>query len=216
MRLIFATYNPGKMDEVCKLGQSFGVDVVSLADVGVELNTEETGNTFEENARLKLEAAQVALVNNQTDWIAAEDSGLMIDALKGEPGVKTRRWIGRDMTDAEIMTTILERMKDVPPTQRTAHLKTVVALGKVGQNPLMFEGDLSGIMLLAPDKDSQPVEGLPDAQLFFISELSKTYSQYLASPLPPTPGGFLSQRARAFEKVFRYLNDLQSVTGQFE
>jgi XTP/dITP diphosphohydrolase len=213
MRLVFATYNPGKMDEVRTLGQKYGVDVVSLTDVGVQVRFDETGSTFEENARLKLSQAQAALVNER-DWVAADDSGIMIDALGGEPGVKTRRWIGREMTDAEIEATILERLQGVPPARRTSHLKTVVAMGKAGQKPLIFEGDLSGMMLIAPDKDTASIEGFPDARLFFISEIAKTYGQYVSNP--GAVPDFQSHRARAFAKAFRYLNDLQSVTGQFE
>jgi len=214
MRLIFATYNPGKMDEVRNLGQKYGIDVVSLTDVGAQVTFQETGDTFEANARAKLAQAQAALVSNAQDWVAAEDSGLMIDALNGEPGVKTRRWIGREMTDEEIEAMILERLNGVPPAERTSHLKTVVAMGKAGQNPLIFEGDLSGMSLIAPDKDTAPIEGFPDARLFFISEIAKTYGQYVSNP-QSTPD-FHSHRAQAFIKAFRYLNDLASVTGQFE
>src|SRR5690606_27579114 len=101
---------------------------------------EETGETFQDNAVQKLSQAQAALINNTVDWIAADDSGLMIDALGGEPGVKTRRWLGHEMTDEEIKQTALDKLQGIPPAERTAHLVTVVAMGKVGQNPLIFEG----------------------------------------------------------------------------
>lgn len=213
MRLIFATYNPGKMDEVRNFGQKFGIDVVSLADVGAEVKFEETGTTFEENARLKLEQAQAALVNNTTDWIAADDSGLMIDALNGEPGVKTRRWIGREMTDQEIVDYTLLRMKDVSPERRTAHFKTVVALGKAMAQPLIFEGELEGSILLMPDTSVAAQEGFPFRQIFFVPEAGVTMGAL--ESLPPDKQ-ILTHRQRAFEHVFKYLNDLQSVTGQFE
>lgn len=213
MRLIFATYNPGKMDEVRQLGEQFGIDVVSLTDVGAQADFAETGTTFEENAKLKLAQAQAAMPANAEDWVAADDSGVMIDALNGEPGVKTRRWIGREMTDQEIIDYTLERMKPVPNAERSAHFKSVVAMGKAGQQPLTFEGDLDGSVLLTPDKDTQPQEGFPFRQIFFVPEANLTMGQLEAAPPEKR---VLTHRQRAFAKAFRYLNDLASVTGQFE
>lgn len=215
MRLIFATYNAGKLEEIQNLGRHYNIDVVGLESVGAHLSTEETGETFEANARLKLEQAQAALVHNTDDWIAADDSGLMIDALGGEPGVKTRRWAGHEMTDSEIEQTVMTKLAQVPPAERTAHLVTVVALGKVGQNPLTFEGKIDGLILLEPDKDTQAIAGLPLARLFYISDLMKTYGQYTVMS-PDERRGFLSQRGQAFDKVFKYMNELSAISGQFE
>jgi XTP/dITP diphosphohydrolase len=213
MRLIFATYNPGKMDEVRALGQKYGVDVVSMTDAGAEVHFEETGDTFEANARSKLRQAQAALVSNSDDWVAADDSGITIDALGGEPGVKTRRWIGREMTDQEIIDYTLERMAVIPNAQRTARFVSVVAMGKAGQNPLTFEGSLDGSILLLPDIDTTPKEGFPFRQIFFVPEAGLTMGQLETAPPEKQ---VLTFRQRAFTKAFRYLNDLQSVTGQFE
>lgn len=194
------------------MGSKYGVDVVSLTDVGVEVHFEETGDTFEQNARAKLTQAQAALVNNADDWVAADDSGVMIDALGGEPGVKTRRWTGREMTDAEIVDYTLQQMQTIPNAQRTARFKSVVAMGKPGQNTLVFEGDLEGSILLTPDKDTPTQEGFPFRQIFFVPEANATMGQLDAV----ANKSVLTHRQQAFTKVFRYLNDLQSVTGQFE
>jgi XTP/dITP diphosphohydrolase len=211
MRLIFATYNPGKMDEVRRLGQKFGIDVVSLTDVGAQVSFAETGDNFEANARLKLEQAQTVLTNNTEDWMVADDSGIMIDALSGEPGVHTRRWNGKEMTDQEIIDYALSQMANVPNAQRTARFKCMVALAKSGQQPLIFEGDLDGSILLTTDKDTPAQEGFPFGQIFFVPEANATMGQ-----LETTGSSILTHRQRAFSKVFNYLNDLQSVTGQFE
>lgn len=215
MRLIFATYNEAKLSQVQKLGQHMGIIVIGPRDTGVHFDMEETGQTFQDNAVQKLSQAQAALINNTEDWIAGDDSGLMIDALGGEPGVKTRRWAGHEMTDEELKNMILEKLAGVPPAERTAHLVTVVALGKVGQNPLIFEGRISGSILLEPDKDSPVVEGFPLSQLFYIPDIMKTYGQYLQAK-PEERGDFLSQRDQAFTRAFKYINELSGVTGQFE
>jgi XTP/dITP diphosphohydrolase len=215
MRLIYATYNPGKMDEVKSLGAKYSIDVVSLKEVGVEINVEETGLTFAQNAQQKLKAAQAALSHNQTDWIVADDSGIMIDALGGEPGVNSRRWIGREMTDEEIISYTLQRLGSTPPAQRTAHFKCVLAVAKVNQNPLMFEAELEGSILIAKDESVLPQPGLPYRQLFFVSDLAKTLGA-IDSLSAEQLGDFKTHRQRAFEKVFHYINDLQSLSGQFE
>lgn len=215
MRLILASYNQAKYEQVHALGSHHGVDVLSLNDLGIHIDMQETGETFQDNAVQKLSQAQAALINNTEDWIAGDDSGLMIDALNGEPGIKTRRWNGQEMTDEEIKAMVLEKLSGVPPAERTAHLVTVVALGKVGQNPLVFEGRLSGSILLQPDEDSPEIEGFPLARLFYIPDIMKTYGQYLNTPKTEL-GDFLGQRDQAFLKAFNYMNELSATTGQFE
>ncbi|HEX9679379.1 MAG TPA: non-canonical purine NTP pyrophosphatase [Candidatus Saccharimonadales bacterium] len=214
MRLIFATYSPGKLSEIKRLGQVSSIDVVGLSDVGVDVKFQETGDTYEANARQKFDQAAAALAHNQIDWLAADDSGFEIDALGGQPGVNSQRWVGQEMTDQEITDYTLKQLASVPPPQRTARLRTVVALGKTGQQPLIFEGSLDGSILNVPDKDSPLVEGFPLGQLFFISGAMLTYSQYLQKAQVNGPE-FLSQRALAFKKVFNYINDLQSLSGDF-
>lgn len=215
MRLIFATYNQAKFEQVKNLGLHHNINVVDLNGVGVHVAMEETGDTFEANAEQKLAQAQAALSNNTEDWIAADDSGLMIDALGGEPGVNTRRWAGHEMTDEELKQMILEKLHGVPPAERTAHLVTVVAIGKVNQNPLTFKGELSGSILLESDKDSPEVDGNPLSQIFYIPDIMKTYGQYLQTPKEEL-AGFLSNRDQAFTKAFKYINELSGLTGQFE
>lgn len=215
MRVIFATHNPGKVEEAKKLGQQYNIDVVSLADVGVDLYVQETGSTFEENARLKLAHAQAALANNTVDWIVADDSGLMIDALGGEPGVKSRRWAGHDMTDEELINYTLQKLGSTPPPERTASFKCVIAAGKVGKNPLIFEDILEGSILITIDNSVTPQPGFPYRQLFFVPELARTLGA--VDTMSPTEiGSFKNHRQKAFERLFRYINDVQSVTGQFE
>jgi XTP/dITP diphosphohydrolase len=120
MRILVATKNQGKAREIAEfLGKDF--EVVSLKDLPGAPDVEEAGNTFEENALLKAKA--------YFDWSGipsvADDAGLEIDFLNGEPGVKSRRWLGYEMTDQEMIDTALGKLKGVPTEKRTAHLVAV-------------------------------------------------------------------------------------------
>src|SRR3989338_5660668 len=126
MKLLIATKNPGKAREIkAFLGRSadWRIELVSLLDLFDAPDIEETGKTLEENAVLKARA--------YFEWsgtpCVADDAGLEIDFLNGEPGVKSRRWLGYEMKDQEMINTALDKLKGVPIEERTAHLKTVGA-----------------------------------------------------------------------------------------
>ncbi|MDX1766053.1 MAG: non-canonical purine NTP pyrophosphatase, partial [Candidatus Saccharimonadales bacterium] len=124
-KLIFATNNPGKLEEISKFGAQHNIEVIGLTDAGISgLNPKETGATFKENADIKLRAT-LERVSEISVWVAADDSGIMIDALNGEPGVRSRRWNGTNMTDQEIVDYTLERLRGVPYEQRGAKFKSV-------------------------------------------------------------------------------------------
>ena len=117
--LLFATRNPFKKELFVPVFRSHGIHCVTLADVGLTSDVDEVGSTAEENALLKARAF------HSPDWplVFADDAGLEIDALGGEPGLKARRWNGRfpDHVDDETwMAYLLQRMEGVPPEQRTA------------------------------------------------------------------------------------------------
>src|SRR3989344_660147 len=109
MRLLIATKNPSKAREIKEfLGDDF--ELISLADLKDAPNVRETGKTFEKNAILKAKA--------YFEWsgipTVADDAGLEIDYLGGEPGVKSRRWLGYEMTDQEMIDTASEELRGVP------------------------------------------------------------------------------------------------------
>ncbi len=165
--LLYATNNPGKVIEISKLLNFNEIRVVCPKDLGIELDVPETGNTLEENATLKVEGFRKVV---DEMLILADDTGLEIDALDGEPGIHVRRWRDGEirMTDQEIIDYCLERMKDVPKELRGAQFRTVLALGQPNGTIETFEGILRGVILEKP-ADIR-VEGFPFESLFFVTE----------------------------------------------
>lgn len=121
-KLVFASSNKGKIKEMKQLLEPLGIKVLTLADIGFAAGIEETGKTFEENARIKARAVR------EFSGLAAvsDDSGICIDALAGEPGVHSARWLGED-TPYEIKNrTVIEKLIGVPAEGRGAHYECCV------------------------------------------------------------------------------------------
>ena len=127
-RLLIATTNPAKLAEYRLILRdvAIGLDLVSLADVGISETPEETGSTFTANALLKarfyFQHARIATL--------ADDGGLEIDALGGEPGVRSHRWLnsGREDSDAALVAEVIRRMQGIEAARRTARIRATLAL----------------------------------------------------------------------------------------
>jgi XTP/dITP diphosphohydrolase len=127
-RLLIATTNPAKLAEYRMILRDVGIELqlVSLAELGILDAPEETGATFAENALIKarfyFERARIATL--------ADDGGLEIDALGGEPGVRSHRWLnsGADDSDEALVGEVIRRMKEVEPARRTARIRATLAL----------------------------------------------------------------------------------------
>ncbi len=126
-RLLIATGNPGKMREYADLLRDIPFKLVSLRDLGITHEVEETGETFEENAWLK--ASEYALISGLLTL--ADDSGLEVDALSGEPGVHSARYGGDSCTnDQDRVRLLLKNMRDVPWEERGARFRCVIAIAE--------------------------------------------------------------------------------------
>lgn len=143
MRIWCATGNAGKLREFRLTGELLGVDVEALPDLRSILAPEETGTTFEENARLK--AAYYSRFAPSNGLLFADDSGLVVDALGGEPGVYSARYAGKHATDEANNRLVLERLGD--NTNRTARFVCVIALAKGGEVVKTFRGEVEGELL---------------------------------------------------------------------
>ena len=145
-RLLVATLNPGKVREISAALTPTGIEVCGLDTLGDCPEIEETGKTFEENARLKAEG-----YSHRTDLpVLADDSGLEIDALGGAPGVLSARYGGPGLDDEARNRKLLQELEGVEPARRTARFRCVLALGQKGRMLATFEGVIEGRLLDKP------------------------------------------------------------------
>ena len=120
--IVLATNNQNKVREISEKLHEFDINVISQSEAGCDIDVEETGTTFEENAILKAEAIYKVLGKP----VIADDSGLEIDALNGEPGVYSKRYAGPNATDDNRIDKILDLLKDVEESKRTARFKCTI------------------------------------------------------------------------------------------
>jgi XTP/dITP diphosphohydrolase len=168
-RLLVATANPGKLREFAAALEPAGIDVVGLEALEDREPVEETGRTFEENARLKAEA-----YSSRTDLpVVADDSGLEVDALDGAPGVLSARYGGADLTDPERCSVLLRALAALPNEPRTARFRCVLALARGGRTLAAFEGTAEGRILEAPRGEN----GFGYDPVFFHEEAGRTFAE---------------------------------------
>ena len=195
--VVIATHNPGKLQEMRDLLARYGIATEAAGDLGLA-EPQETGKTFADNARIKAVAA--ARASGKVSF--ADDSGLVIDALDGEPGIHSARWAGpdKDFRAAmnRIQTLLIERGAKAPE-QRRAHFVAALCLAWPDGHVEDFEGRVDGIAVWPPRGD----KGFGYDPLFRPDGFDRTFGQMSAEEkhgLPPQGQG-LSHRARAFLKL---------------
>ncbi len=186
--LLIATHNKGKSGEFRELLRDIPFKLVTLTDVGVNLVAEETGQTYAENARLKatVYAAESGLLT------LADDSGLEVDALGGEPGLKSARYAGLNASDADRVKLLLSRLDGLPRKERTACFKCVIAIATPAGEVALSEGECQGIITTEP----RGTNGFGYDPIFLFPDWGKTMAE-----LPPDLKGQISHRARAARHV---------------
>ena len=170
MKFVLATQNQKKLREMSDILSSFGVEVVSPKSLGIDLEVEETGTTFAENAMLKAKAICAA-----ADLPAiADDSGLCVDALAGAPGVYSARYGGEGLDDVGRYRLLLENLRG--QTTRTAHFACAIACAFPNGDTLTAEGKVEGTIAFAPMGEG----GFGYDPIFFYPPLRKTFGQLTA------------------------------------
>ena len=203
--IIYATTNPGKFSEVQKLFAGYRITIHSATDYNVNIDVEETGTTLEANAILKAESYRDAIQENAI--VLGDDTGLEIDALGGEPGIKVRRWKGYKMTDDEIIDYCLLRLKDVAKVDRTAQFRTVIAVAQKGQPTQTFAGVLPGMIVTHPHTYREA--GLPFQPLFYATEYSQMlYQIHSLSTAEKLTKNIVTHRERAIIASLTYLSKM--------
>ncbi len=187
-RLLIATGNRKKLEELRALLQGVPFDIVSPADIGLRQDTAETGDTFEENARLKA----VSLAKQSGLLTLADDSGLEIEALDGQPGVMSARYAGENASDSRRIEYLLSKLAGVPPEKRGARFRCVVAVATPGGKVELCSGECKGYIALQPKGRN----GFGYDPVFFIPELGCTMAE-----LPPAKKHQISHRGQAIRKA---------------
>jgi len=193
--LVIATGNRGKFKEIAELLQGMDVDIVPLDRVGPVEVPPESGDSFQENARLKAVAVSAALGR----WVLADDSGLEVDALGGAPGVVSARFGGSGKTDAERCDLLLDKLIGISSERRTARFRCVVALAEPGGRVHFTEGTCEGRITSAP----RGVHGFGYDPVFEIPALGKTLAE-----VAPEIKNRLSHRSQAVAKMRAILQPL--------
>lgn len=188
IEILFATSNAGKAKEVQTMFSDLDVDVKTLREEGIDVAIEENGQTFAENALIKAKA-----IAGMTDKIVlADDSGLVVDYLNGEPGIYSARYMGEDTSYDIKNARILERMEGVPDDQRTARFVCAMAAIMPGGEVICTEGIMEGLI----GYEMKGTNGFGYDPIFYLPEYGMTSSE-----ISPEKKNEISHRGKALRKM---------------
>ncbi len=196
-RLVIATHNPGKLTEMRDLLAPYGIDAVSAGELGLP-EPEETGLTFHDNAQIKARAAAEAAKLPAF----ADDSGVVVDALDGAPGIYSARWAGPNKNFRLAMETIENKLKErgaTTPERRRAHFVSALCVAWPDGHMEDFEAQVDGVLIWPPRGE----QGFGYDPMFLPDGHDRTFGEMASEEkhgLPPRGKG-LSHRARAFLKL---------------
>ena len=195
-RLIVATNNPGKINEIQKYFAYLPIEVYSLKDLEEVPEIVEDGTTFAENARKK---AEVVATYYPHDIIMADDSGLEVDILEGKPGVFSARYAGENASDTANNVKLLEQLKGLPSFRKTARFCCAIAIKAPGQETTIVEGCCSGLIA----EETRGEGGFGYDPLFIVEAYDKTFAE-----MSLEVKNEISHRSKALTKAARVLEKL--------
>lgn len=196
IKIIFATANKNKIKEIKEIINTPEIDIVSMEEEGIKIEIEETGMTYEENAFIKARAIAQLRPN---EIIMAEDSGLEIDYLNGEPGLYSARYMGHDTPYEKKNKEILELLKGVERSKRTAqYVCSVVAI-------LPDKKELSAMGILKGEigEEEKGVNGFGYDPIFFLPQKGRYMSE-----LTDDEKNMISHRGKALRAMINKLKDI--------
>jgi XTP/dITP diphosphohydrolase len=194
-KIIIATQNRGKAKDFEALFGPLGYEVLTLHDVAEDMDVEETGSTFEENALLKA----TALANHLQTIVIADDSGLEIDALDGRPGIYSARYAGEAKSDEANMEKVLKELETVKESDRTARFVCAIAVASPSSKPFTVRGTCEGI--IATERKGE--NGFGYDPIFYVPAENKMMAELTAEQK-----GAISHRGNALKKLAANLDDL--------
>ena len=196
--VLIASKNSGKIAEFKQMLSPLGIEVVSLLDFLDAPDVEETGETFQQNAKLKAEA-----ITKRYGCIAiADDSGLVVDKLEGRPGVYSARYAGEDKDDQKNIEKVLEELSGIPMPERTAHFVCVLAISSPERPTYFVEGECHGLIATNPSG----TEGFGYDPIFYVPGKGKTFAE-----LSSNEKNTISHRARALQKLKKKFSELVNI-----
>lgn len=191
--VILASNNKNKLKEIKTKLNPYGIEVVSQKEAGFDIDVEETGTTFSENAILKAEA----IYKMANKPVISDDSGLEIDALNGEPGIYSARYAGENATDADKINKVLNLMKDVTDeNKRTARFKCAICYIDNNGEKHIFEQSCEGVIATETHGDN----GFGYDPIFMVGE--KSFAE-----LSSDEKNLISHRGKAVKELVEYLKN---------
>ncbi|MDD7795740.1 XTP/dITP diphosphatase [Clostridium sp. 'White wine YQ'] len=193
-KLVLATNNKNKVKEIKEILSAFNLNIVTLKDLNIDVDVEENGTSFDENALIKASAiADILISKGYDDFIVlSDDSGLEVDYLDGEPGIFSARYAGNHGDDEANNIKLLDKLKNVPKEKRKAKFRCSIAIiNNLGENKVV-QGEVQGIILNEPLGSS----GFGYDPLFYYEPFNKTFAQ-----LSPEEKNKVSHRAKALIKL---------------
>lgn len=199
MKLVLASNNAHKLEELRAILSTLGMEVVPQKEMNIHIEPEENGTTFEENSYIKaktiMEACGLPTI--------ADDSGLMVDALDGAPGVYSARFGGESCkTDRDRLHYLLKQLADTPEEQRTAKFVTVITMLTPDGKKIVARGECHGRILFAPQGEN----GFGYDPVFYSPEAGCTFAQ-----LPAEEKNRISHRARALAAFSAQVREEQTL-----
>ena len=175
MKLLLATNNAHKAQEIREILASDFSEILTMREAGIELEVEENGTTFRENALKKAEET-LAYAGERFDAVLADDSGLCADALDGAPGVYSARFSGEAHNDAANNSKLVSLMQSVPEDKRTARFCCCIALARRNMDPIVVQGEVEGTILL----ESRGENGFGYDPFFYYAPFQKSFAELSA------------------------------------
>lgn len=192
-KVVFATKNKGKIKEIqAVLGDSY--NVVAMEEAGIDTEIEETGSTFEENAAIKAET----IMKLCGEIVLADDSGLEIDYLNGEPGIHSARYMGHDTSYDIKNQNLIDRLDGVEDDKRTARFVCAAAAAVPGKKTIVVRGTMEGIIA----RKAEGKNGFGYDPIFYLPEYKMTSAQ-----LSPEEKNRISHRGKALRELKKRLEE---------
>ena len=199
IRFIYGTGNKGKIEQVKSFFHAMKIDVeiLSLKEIGFEEEIEENGTTFEENSKIKAEAIKKYCDEKQiNEIIVADDTGLCVDSLNGEPGIHSARYAGDHAPQEVVLKKLLENMKEVPEEKRTARFVCVLTAIKPNGEEIVVKGTTEGKIASKPG----PMGKLTYGPIFIPEGFNKVMNELTEEELGKT------HREKAFLELIKQIS----------